>query len=237
MVLGKPTIPDSIQAAADRAIDNGHRVMLRAYGVIPVTEIFIRDCVKKVLTRLKRTDLVPAVMMIVKELTVNAAKANFKRVMFQELRINPEDPADIERGMKKFRESISETMAFEYGFKARDARLQVVTTMDFDDDRVIIEVCNNLAMTREEETRVRTKLRQAMECEDIAEFIMENVDETEGAGLGIMLSLMALKSSEIDPHALTISTNFRNETIARVEIPLTENYQPSRRRAHDPVAV
>jgi hypothetical protein len=34
---------------------------------------------------------------------------------------------------------------------------------------------------------VREKFAQAMRCNDIAEFMMENVDETEGAGLGLNL--------------------------------------------------
>jgi hypothetical protein len=41
---------------------------------------------------------------------------------------------------------------------------------------------------------------------------------------------MALKSSDIDPHFLTISTNYENETIARVEIPFSERYLPRRAR-------
>lgn len=211
-------------------------MILRAYGFIPITEVFIRDFVKKVLGKFSRPELVPAISLILKELTVNAAKANFKRLMFEEYRINIENPNDYERGMQLFRDRINETMAFEYGKKARAASLNVVTSFDFDENRVIIEVRNNLAMSREEDARVREKLRQAMACENIAEFIMENVDETEGAGLGIILSLSALKTSGIDPHALTISTNFENETIARVEIPLSEEYKLTRRRAHDSLA-
>lgn len=222
---------------AEETIDEGRRMILRAYGFIPVTEIFIREFVKKVLGKFNRPELTPAVSMILKELTVNAAKANFKKLLFQEYQININNPEEYERGMQLFRDNINETMAFEYGKKAHKASLNVVTSFDFDENRVIIEVRNNLPMSREEDARVREKLRQAMACENIAEFIMDNVDETEGAGLGIILSLSALKASGVDPHALTISTNFENETIARVEIPLNGDYQPTRRRAHDAVAL
>lgn len=233
----KVSVPESIQRVADEIIEAEHRLIIRAYGFIPVTEAFIRDFVKRVLGKFDRLDLSSAVAMILKELTVNAAKANFKKLMFQENQIDTENPEDYERGMKLFRDSINETMALEYGIKARDASLNVVMSLDFDENRFIIEVRNNLPMSRVEEERVRTKLRQAMECEDVADFIMQNVDETEGAGLGLILSLMALKSSGIDPKALTISTNFENETIARLEIPLSNSYQPTRRRAHDRIAI
>ncbi len=230
--MSRPNVdlPASIIAAAEKTLHAEDRLVVRAYGFIPVTEYFMRDFVKKVLTKFNRPELSPALTLIIKELTVNAAKANFKRILFIENNIDVNNPDDLERGMKLFREAITETMAVEYGRKAKTARLNVHTTFDFDSDRIIIEIRNNLAMTRVEETRVREKFAQAMNCTDIAEFMVQNVDETEGAGLGLILSLMALKSSDIDPHVLTISTNYENETIARVEIPLHDRYQPRRVR-------
>ena len=226
-------LSEKVIEAANKAIDSEERLIVKAYGFIPVTEFFMRDFIKKILTKFNRPELASAVSMLIKELTVYAAKANFKKLLFLEKSVDVKNPADYERGMKLFREAITDTMPFEYGAKAKEASLNVHTSFDFDAERIIIEVKNNLPMSPIEEQRVREKLRQAMECEDIADFMMENVDETEGAGLGIILSLMALKSSAIDPHALTISTDFKNETIARVEIPLTDSYKPQLRRAHD----
>ncbi|AFM11255.1 hypothetical protein [Turneriella parva] len=226
-------LPQAIIEAAEKTLHAKDRLVVRAYGFIPVTEYFMRDFIKKILAKFNRPELAPAIGMIIKELTVNAAKANFKRILFIENNIDVENPADFERGMKIFREAISESMALEYGKKAKNARLNVHATFDFDENRLIVEIRNNLPMSRIEEERVREKFAQAMRCNDIAEFMMENVDETEGAGLGLILSLMALKSSQIDPHVLTISTNYESETIARVEIPFNEKYQPRRARAHD----
>ncbi len=233
MTAKKKTLPQAIVEAAEKTLQAEDRLVIRAYGFIPVTEYFMRDFIKKILDKFNRPELAPALGMIIKELTVNAAKANFKRILFIENNIDVTDPVDFERGMKLFREAISESMALEYGKKAKSAKLNVHTTFDFDEDRLIVEIRNNLPMSRLEEDRVREKFAQAMRCNDIAEFMMENVDETEGAGLGLILSLMALKSSQIDPHVLTISTNYENETIARVEIPFSDRYKPRLTRAHD----
>lgn len=215
-------------SAAEATIIDEKKLVVRAFGVIPPTEHFIRASVKEILKKFDRGDLAPAVTMIIKELTINAAKANFKKILFQENNINVHDPEDHERGMKMFRAAISEKMAMEYGLKARTASLNVTTSFDFDKDRLIIEIKNNLPMTVHEESRVRDKLRQAMECEDVAEYMMENVDETEGAGLGIILSLAALRTLGIDPHVLSIATNYEDMTVARLEIPLSANYTPAR---------
>lgn len=223
-------VPKAILQIAEQTLHAEDRMVIKAYGFIPVTEYFMRDFVKKLMHKYNRPELATPIAMIIKELTVNATKANFKRIIFTENKVNMNDPVDYARGMKLFRDAISDRMSLEYGRKAKQARLNIHASFDFDRDRVIIEIRNNLGMTRSEEARVRAKLREAMRCSDVAEFMMENIDETEGAGLGLVLSLMALKSSGIDPHMLTIKTDYETHTQARVEIPLHSNYLPRRHR-------
>jgi len=52
---------------------------------------------------------------------------------------------------------------------------------------------------------------------------MDNMDNTEGAGLGIALIMILLKNEGIDPNLFRIITH-PDRTIARVEIPFSENY-------------
>lgn len=223
-------VPEAILQVAEETLHAEDRMVIKAYGFIPVTEYFVRDFVKKLVHKYGRPELATPIAMIIKELAVNATKANFKRIIFTENKINMNDPEDYARGMQLFRAAISDRMSIEYGKKARQARLNIHASFDFDRDRIIIEIRNNLGMTRGEEARVRAKLREAMRCHDVADFMMENIDETEGAGLGLVLSLMALKSSGIDPHMLTIQTDYETHTLARVEIPMHNNYIPRRYR-------
>jgi len=229
-------IPPNIIQATEMTLASENRLIIKAYGFIPATEHFIRDFVRKILSKFNHQELAPAIALVIKELTVNAAKANFKKIFFNEHNIDPLDAESYESGLALFRDSINENMSFEYGRKAKDARLKVHASFDFDVDRLIIEIKNNLGMTQLEERRAREKLKAAMQCEDVAAFMMENVDETEGAGLGLMLSLTALRSSGIDPHLLTVSTNYKDETVARLEIPLNEQYTPARFRWRSPIA-
>lgn len=230
MAVATLELPENILQIAAGAIASEDKLVVRAYGVIPITEHFLRDSVKKVLHKLGRGELFTPVSMILKELTINAAKANFKRVIFAENKINGDDPADYERGMEIFRNAISRTMSQVYGRKAKKAFLSVETLIDFDADRLIIEVRNNLPMSKREDARVREKLKQAAEAASLEELMENFVDDTEGAGLGLILSLMTLKSLSIHPHALTIATDFEKETVARLEIPLSERYRPAYRQ-------
>lgn len=226
----KLTLPRDIHEAADHILETDQKLVVRAFGVIHSTEDFIRSFVRKVTDKFGRADLAPALEIIVKELTMNAAKANFKRIFFTENGIDAKDPADYEAGLARFREVIDENIFVDYGRKARAAKLIVETSFDFNKDRIIIEVRNNSPMTPLEETRAREKLKRGYECSDMAEFLLEHMDETEGAGAGLALCVTTMRSANIDPRLLSLSTNFANETVARVEVPLHAGYAPARSR-------
>lgn len=214
----------------DEIIEKDNQLVIRAFGVIRSTEDFMRAFVRKVMHKFGRVNLAPAIEIIVKELVTNAAKANFKKVFFAEHGIDEDNPEQYENGMARFRATFSQNMYLEYGVKARDAQLMVTTSFDFDPDRLIIEIRNNVPMTAAEERRAREKLRMAMECNDMGQFILENVDETEGAGLGLMLCITTLRSSDFDPRLLSISTDFKSQTVARVELPMHDDYVPARHK-------
>lgn len=218
------------EGAADEIIHNENRLVVRAYGIFRTTEAFLREFVHNTMQKLGRPELGYTIEIIAKELINNAARANFKKIFFAEHGLKLDDPEHYEQGIRQFRETFSEEMFLEYSRKAQQAQLLVLTSFDYDEDRVILEIRNNVPMTREEERRAREKLRLAMAYDDMGQFILDNTDETEGAGLGIMLCLTTLRSSAIDPRLFSIATDFRTHTVARVELPLHENYVPLRKR-------
>ena len=165
-------------------IENGKKLFLRAYGMVRSTEDFIRTAIRRITARFNRADLAPAVEIILKELTMNAAKANFKKVFFLENGLNIDSPADYETGMSRFRDSMSETMFVDYGRKARAANLSVLISMDYDENRLVVEVRNNVPMSPDEERRAREKLRTAMASTDLTQLFVDNIDESEGRGVG-----------------------------------------------------
>lgn len=218
-------------------IESGKRLFIKAYGMVRSTEDFLRIAVRRILARFNRPDLSNATEIILKELTMNAAKANFKKVFFMEKRLSMANSSEYSAGVAEFRDTMSETMFLDYGRKARDANLNILISFDYDENRVIIEVRNNVPMSTEEEKRAREKLRMAMSSDDLTQLFVDNIDESEGAGLGLMLCLTTLRSSEIDPRMLSIATDFEKETVARVEIPLNDAYVPARARWQKALAV
>lgn len=114
-------------------------------------------------------------------------------------------------------------MADEYGKRCLARGVFVKISVTYTTDGLVVEVVNNTPVIEIEESRMREKMKKAMEYNDIAEFYMDNMDNTEGAGLGIALIMILLKSENIDPKLFRIQTSAA-ETVARVEIPFTDNY-------------
>ncbi|MFO1471696.1 MAG: hypothetical protein U1F27_11740 [Turneriella sp.] len=222
-------IPELIGETAE-VIREDSRVIVRAHDANHRLEDFIRAFVRDLSEKFHRPDIAPALEIILKELVTNAAKANFKKIFFAENGLLLENPEQYEEGILRFREIFSQEMFAEYGLKARDARLEVLIIFDFNADRFLFEIHNNVPMSSAEERRVREKLKLAMRCGNAGEFIMEHVDETEGAGLGLMLCIAALRSISVNPRYFSVATDLESRTVARIEVPLHSDYEPERER-------
>lgn len=222
-------LPEQLCDTAE-VIREQSRVTVRAHDASHRLEDFIRSFVRELSDRYGRSDMAPALEIILKELVTNAAKANFKKIFFAENGLLIENPEQYEEGILRFREIFSAETFAEYGLKARDAHLEVLIIFDFNEDRFLFEIHNNVPMSSAEERRVREKLKLAMSCGNAGEFIMEHVDETEGAGLGLMLCIAALKSISVNPRYFSVATDLESRTVARIEIPLHDDYEPERER-------
>lgn len=223
-------IEPRLKAAIDNAIANEHVVRIRAYAVISATEAGLSYIVEQILAKYNRADMVGPVYTSVKELSLNGAKANFKRILFDDENLDSDNDEQYEHGMELFKKYLNEKWVLEYGKKSRERKLYVDIFFDFNRDRLILEVMNNRPISPKEDKRIREKFHTAMRYDDIAQFYMEGGDSSEGAGMGIVLVTMMLKAQDIDPHLFTIRSDYREKTLARVEFPLSPDYQPNRQR-------
>lgn len=212
----------------DTAIESERPIKIRAYAVISETEGTMSYIVESILERYKRSDILGPLYTAIKELSINGAKANIKQVLFDELKISMDDDLEYEKGMQTFRNNLNENWILEYGKKAEKKGLFVDILFNYNPDRMVIEVINNRPISEKEDVRIRQKFQNAMKYDDIAEFYMAGGDSSEGAGMGIVLITMLLKAQGIDPHLFTLRSNYKDSTVAKVEIPFHEKYQTTR---------
>ncbi len=208
-------------------VNNSGELALQSSKINEKVEKYILHTLKLILEKYNRADLADMVYTITKELTINGVKANQKRIFFEDQSLDIKNDADYARGMSLFKKEFSNKMNEIYGIKARKRSIYVRIILSYNPDGLCIEVENNTPIAQEEERRMREKMKKSMAYSDIAEFYMENMDNAEGAGLGIALIMIMLKSAGIDPNLFRIVT-LPEKTVARVEIPFTDKFVSKR---------
>lgn len=207
--------------------DNGSQISIKTYRTSKELEDTVQQTMELILMRYEKDHLLPILYTVMKELIINACKANQKRVFFEEHSLDILNPDDYKVGIKEYKKVFSENMGDEYGPKCKQKDYYCLIIFDYDEDGITIEVRNNTLITREEEKSLREKLANAMAYDDLAQFYMENADNTEGAGLGLALIIIMLKGENIDPNYFRIS--IKDEyTSARLELPFTDNFRSKR---------
>ena len=150
------------------------------------------------------------------ELLDNASKANAKRIYFKEHNLNINDEQDYKNGMKDFKETLDEN-AQHYETALEEGKLQVHLQLSTD-DVISITVSNNTKITESEYKRIKDKIEKTKVYNTMADAV-NDIDQTEGSGLGIITVLIMLKKLGLASDHLKFKTT-DSETIASIEIPM-----------------
>ena len=207
-----------------KAVANRNIISLKTYYLSDYGEKVLNEISGAILDKFGRSDLKDIVYTSAKELIINATKANLKRVIFKEMNLDPDIKEDYEKGMKVFKENLMEEKIKKYKKAFKDLNFSVVATFYFQEKVLNIKVKNNFTLYPLEEERIRAKFQKAGSFSSLLDFFVEHGDETEGAGLGLTMVGILLDESGIDRHSFTLFSNKYNETAAKLEIPLQEDY-------------
>lgn len=149
------------------------------------------------------------------ELLDNASKANAKRIYFKEHNLNINDENDYKSGMKDFKDTLNEnTLHYENELEAGKLKVHLLLSAD---DIISITVTNNTKITDSEYQRIIEKIDKTKIYNTMADAI-NDIDQTEGSGLGIITVLIMLKKLGLASDHLKFKTT-DSETIATIEIP------------------
>jgi len=130
----------------------------------------------------------------VRELAVNAKKANTKRVYFMERGLDINIPDDYKIGMENFKADTLENIA-HYLQLQKEKGLYIKLIFQVKGNVIYIEVRNNVAVTKTELIRIHDKLARSRQYNSLEEALTQVLDDSEGAGLGLVILVLMLKKS------------------------------------------
>lgn len=201
------------------ASEVGKPLTIRTFSFLPKTQQYIDSLLKIFLDDLGIPYVLDQVSYCVKELAVNAKKANMKRVYFQEKGLRIENPDHYKHGMLHFK---SETLNNQghYINLLKDQELYIKIELLRWNDCCSVAVRNNVEILPTELERVQDKIDKARRYSSLEDAFAEVLDETEGAGLGILVLILMLKNLGFEGDFFQIYT-LGGETIARIILPLS----------------
>ncbi|MGQ9843818.1 MAG: hypothetical protein ACUVRK_09655 [Spirochaetota bacterium] len=216
----------------DEAIEQNKTIIIKAYSVSQSIEHYIKLVLTKILQKHNCDALLIPLYTAVKELVVNAVKANQKFIYFEGKKSYESIFFDSERALQLFRLEMTRSDAKHLDILARKKNLYALITITEIEKKLCIDVENPTPMSKIERDAVAKKLTIAQHCEDITDyFIKANEDDyKEGAGLGLVLITMMLKGMGLTQSNFIIDSD-DEKTIASIIVPLTpttlQEYQKS----------
>lgn len=166
--------------------------------------------------------LLDMMITILREIIVNATKANAKRIYFKKLNLDINDPQSYTTGIEHFKKDIVgqlDTLENEL----KNSNLKVTLSICKEDKGVTFIITNPAAIHSEELNRIKTRIEKAKEYLDFTQAYEDVYDDTEGAGLGIVLVILLLKNAGIDPSNYNIGTDGK---VTRVVLSLPLQLRP-----------
>ncbi len=210
----------------EEAVQQNKKIKILAYSVSDYVETRMKEVLMLIFKKYDKPEMMPPVYTCLKELVINAVKANFKNIYFEgySSKNASENVLEYEMALKLFKLELSRENAASLERLARDADMRAEVSIQTGPACLNITVINPVEMTDREKTTVQNKLQCASKYTDITEYFAENDDEVsteidEGAGLGLILISMMLRSmGGSDTDFIITSENHKTKAVLRIPI-------------------
>jgi len=203
-----------------KAIQSGLPLTITTYTLPKEIEIYIEQVIDAFLKQMNQLQLKDYIVYCVQELVVNAKKANTKRVYFMERGLNINDQSEYEMGMANFKNETINNIA-HYLQLQKEKGLCIKVVLQIKRNTINIEIRNNVTANKMEQLRIQDKIARSRQFNSLEDALSQVLDDSEGAGLGLVILVLMLKKIGLDDNAFSIKTTDKY-TIASIAIPLDQ---------------
>ena len=201
-----------------KAVQSGIPLTITTFTLPHEIEVYMEQVLTIFLREVNQEKLKDYIVYCVQELAVNAKKANTKRVYFTERGLDINNAEDYKEGMLTFKNDTLNHID-HYLQVQKDTGLYIRLVFQVKKGVINIEIRNNIAITKTELIRIHDKLARSRQYNSLEEALSQVLDDTEGAGLGLVILVLMLKKMGLDEDCFDV-TGTETETIARIFIPL-----------------
>jgi putative nucleotidyltransferase with HDIG domain len=208
------------ESKVKKAVQSGIPLTITTFTLPHEIEVYIEQVITVFLKLVGQENLKDYIIYCVQELAVNAKKANTKRVYFTERGLDLSNPEDYREGMANFKENTLNNIA-HYLQLQKEKGLYIKLILQIKKSIIHIEIRNNVAVTKTELIRIHDKLARSRQYNSLEDAFSQVLDDSEGAGLGLVILVLMLKKMGLDEDCFDI-LGTEKETIARIVIPLEQ---------------
>ncbi|MFA6508568.1 MAG: HDOD domain-containing protein [Treponemataceae bacterium] len=203
-----------------KAAQSGIPLTITTYTLPHEIEVYIEQVLETFLKEVGHEKLKDYLVYCVRELAVNAKKANTKRVYFLERGLDLLSPEEYKSGMENFKKDTLDNIG-HYLQLQKEKGLYIKLFFQSKGNTIILEIRNNVVVTRTELIRIHDKLARSRQYNSLEEALTQVLDDSEGAGLGLVILVLMLKKVGLDEDCFDIFSS-ETETIARITIPVAQ---------------
>ncbi len=193
---------------------------VKSYTLPHETEVYLEEILGVFLQEVGQERLRDPLAYCLRELAVNAKKANTKRVYFREKGLSLLSTDEYEEGMRHFKQETLDNIGYFLELQKENG-LYVKVIFHTRGGRLNLYVCNNAEITKKEQFRIFDRIARSRAFDSLEEALTTVIDDSEGAGLGIVILVLMLKKIGLDEDAFDIDTR-NGETVARLVIPMDQ---------------
>jgi HD-like signal output (HDOD) protein len=200
------------------AARNGIPLVIKTHTLPNNTEADLEEILQIYLEELGQAALKDHLAYCLKELTVNAKKANTKRVYFMEKNLHIDKQDEYDKGMKSFKTDTLTNINYYLNLQEQKD-LYIKVTYLIRNNVLYMSVRNNVPITPKELTRVYDRVARSRAFESMEEAFSEVLDDSEGAGLGIVIMVLMLRKMGLSEKSFDLN-QVGDETSASLTIPM-----------------
>lgn len=204
-----------------KAIDEQKDVRVLMYTFNTNTENRIKKVLALYLKNRGCEMLFSPIYTCIKELLINAIKANYKNIYFENYSHANSGAVDYQTALKLFKLEMTRENERNLLRLARQKDIKAEISFQARGEVLTVRVTNPIPMTSMELDNVKKKLEEAKQCNDISDYFLLHADDpnTEGAGIGLVLISMILRSLGVAQSTLRIRSD-EALTSASIAFPL-----------------